>query len=55
MAGLAGDLPLAKSALVEALRMQPDLSLEWIERYYPMAHAGRRALYAEGLRHAGLS
>jgi TolB-like protein/class 3 adenylate cyclase len=55
MAGLAGDLPLARLALAEALRMLPDLSLEWIERYYPMAHAGNRGLYAEGLKRAGLS
>ena len=55
MAGLAGDVDLARSALAEALRMQPDLSLDWIERYYPMVHAEHRALYAEGLRRAGLS
>ena len=35
--------------------LHPDLSLDWIERYYPMVHAEHRALYADGLRRAGLS
>lgn len=55
VAGLSGDLALAASALAEALRIQPNLTLDWIERYHPIAPAELRALYAEGLRRAGLS
>ena len=55
MAGLAGDLTLAASAVAETLRIQPGLSLEWIERYHPISDERLRALYAEGLRRAGLS
>jgi tetratricopeptide (TPR) repeat protein len=54
MAGLSGDLALATSALAETLRIQPSLSLEWVERYHPIVEAEHRSLYAEGLMRAGL-
>jgi class 3 adenylate cyclase len=38
-----------------ALRLQPNLSLDWIERFHPIVLPEHRALYAEGLRRAGLS
>ena len=53
-AGMAGDLTLAASALASALRLQPSLTLEWIETYHPIVRHEDRARYAEGLRRAGL-
>jgi adenylate cyclase len=53
-AGLAGDSDLAARALAEARRMQPSLTLEWIEKYYMMVRPEDRARYIEGLRLAGL-
>jgi TolB-like protein/Tfp pilus assembly protein PilF len=53
-AGLAGDLETATSALAEVKRVQPDLSIDWIERYHPIVHEKDRAMYIEGLRAAGL-
>ena len=53
-AGLAGDREVAVSALAEAKRLQPDLSIAWIERYHPIVHEKDRAMYSEGLRAAGL-
>ena len=53
-AGLAGDLETATSALAEVKRLQPDLSIDWIERYHPIVHEKDRAMYIEGLRAAGL-
>ena len=55
MAGLSGNLALAASALAEAKRIQPDLSLDWTERYHPISDEKLRALYIQGLRHAGLT
>jgi TolB-like protein/cytochrome c-type biogenesis protein CcmH/NrfG len=54
-AGLAGDAENAASALAEAKRLQPSLSLEWVEKYHPIVRAEDRTLYLEGLRKAGLS
>ena len=53
-AGLAGDLEGAREALAEARRLQPSLSVDWVEKYHPIVHAEDRALYIEGLRKAGL-
>jgi adenylate cyclase len=53
-AGLAGDLDMARHALSEAMRLQPSLSADWVERYYPIVDRKGRAMYAEGLRAAGL-
>ncbi len=55
VAGLSGDMALAATALAEAKRMQPGLSLEWIERFHPIVRDRDRTLYAEGLRRAGLA
>ena len=54
VAGLSGDQALAGAALAEALRLQPGLTLDWIERYHPIVRADHRSRYAEGLRRAGL-
>jgi adenylate cyclase len=53
-AGLAGDREVAISALAEAKHLQPDLSIEWTEKYHPIVHEKDRAMYIEGLRAAGL-
>ncbi len=53
-AGLAGDTAVATGALAEAKRMQPSLSPEWVEKYFPVVRAEDRARYIEGLRLAGL-
>jgi adenylate cyclase len=52
--GLAGDMETAASALAEAKRLQPSLTLDWVDKYYPMVRAEDRAKYLEGLRRAGL-
>jgi TolB-like protein/tetratricopeptide (TPR) repeat protein len=53
-AALTGDQELAVSALAEAKRLQPDVSIDWIERYLPIVQEEDRAIYIEGLRAAGL-
>jgi len=54
-AGLAGDIPLAASALSEARRLQPSLTLDWVEAHHPIVRTEDRANYIEGLRRAGLT
>jgi hypothetical protein len=53
-AGLAGDLELARQALTECKRLQPSVSIAWIEKYYPLIRVEDRARYVAGLRRAGL-
>ena len=53
-AGMAGDVALAGKALSQALRLQPSLSVEWVEKYHPIVRERDRALYIKGLRVAGL-
>jgi len=53
-AGLAGDVDLAARALSEAKRLQPNLTIDWVERYHPIVRAEDRAVYIDGLRKAGL-
>ncbi|CDX20486.1 putative adenylate cyclase 3 [Mesorhizobium sp. ORS 3324] len=53
-AGLAGDLEIARQGLVECKRLQPNLSIDWVEKYHPLIRAEDRARYVEGLRRAGL-
>lgn len=53
-AGLAGDLELAHQGLAECKRLQPGVSIAWIEKYYPMVRVEDRAKYIEGLRRASL-
>lgn len=53
--GLLGDLDLGRVAIAEALRLQPDLTLDWAERFHPIVNAEHRALYVEGLRRNGLA
>ena len=54
-AGNAGKLEQAAQALSEAKRLQPSLSVDWVEKYHPIVHARDRTVYIEGLRAAGLT
>jgi tetratricopeptide (TPR) repeat protein len=54
-AGLPGEPGTATEALAQARRLQPGLSLDWVERFHPIVHAADREIYAAGLRAAGLS
>ena len=53
-AGMAGDKALAKSALAELERAQPNISLAWIAANMPIRHDAERENYLEGFREAGL-
>ena len=53
-AGLAGDMEAAQAALAEAKRLQPSLSLEWVENFHPIVKLQHRQIYCQGLRVAGL-
>lgn len=53
-AGCAEDLDAGADALANALRLQPNLTLDWVERYHPIVRFQDRARYVEGLRKAGL-
>jgi tetratricopeptide (TPR) repeat protein len=53
-AGLADDLELARAALAECKRLQPNISIAWVEQYHPIVRSEDRARYIEGLRRAGL-
>jgi len=53
-AGLAGELELARQGLAECKRLQPNVSIAWIEKYHPLIRVEDRTRYIEGLRRAGL-
>ena len=53
-AGMAGQSDVARAALVECRRAQPNISLAWIAAYMPMRHDADREHYLEGFRRAGL-
>lgn len=53
-AGLAGDLELARQGLAECKRLQPNVSIAWVEKNYPMVRPEDRSRYIDGLRRAGL-
>jgi tetratricopeptide (TPR) repeat protein len=55
MSGLIGDKEQAEAALREVMKVQPTLTLAWVEQYHPLVRAKDRAKYIEGLRLAGLS
>ena len=54
-AGMAGEADVAKSALQELRRAQPNVSLAWIRDQLPFQHDADREHYLEGLRRAGLT
>jgi TolB-like protein/Tfp pilus assembly protein PilF len=53
-AGMTGQIGLAKSALAELRRTQPNISLAWISTQLPWKHDADREHYLEGFRRAGL-
>jgi TolB-like protein len=53
-AGMAGQLEIAKAALQELRRAQPNISLGWIAEYMPIKQETEREHYVEGFRRAGL-
>ncbi len=53
-AGMAGKNDLAKAALQELRRAQPNISLAWIESQMPIKNDADREHYMEGFRRAGL-
>jgi TolB-like protein/tetratricopeptide (TPR) repeat protein len=53
-AGMAGRRDVAKAALVELRRAQPNIKLAWIAKDLPMRQEADREHYLEGFRRAGL-
>jgi TolB-like protein len=53
-AGMAGERDLARDALQELRRAQPNISLAWIAEQMPIKLDAERAHYLDGFRRAGL-
>ena len=53
-AGMAGLREEAAHALAQAKRLQPTLTIEWVDKFFQIVHARDRAVYIQGLRNAGL-
>ena len=53
-AGIVGDIDSAAAALAKTRQLQPDLSVEWVEKHHPIVRSQDRGNYIEGLRAAGL-
>ena len=53
-AAMAGQMDLAKQALRELRRAQPNISLAWIAANMPIRHDAERKHYAEAFQRAGL-
>jgi TolB-like protein len=53
-AGMSGQIELARTALQELRRTQPNISLAWIGTQLPWKHDADREHYLEGFRRAGL-
>ena len=53
-AGMAALPEAAANALSNAQRLQPALSIDWVEKYYQIVKASDRAIYIRGLQAAGL-
>ena len=53
-AGIVGQGEVAKGALKELRRVQPNVSLGWIAKEIPIQHDAEREHYLEGFRRAGL-
>jgi adenylate cyclase len=51
---LAGEIGEARSALQTLKRLQPGVSLQWVEQWLPFVGSDERRKYIEGLRLAGL-
>ena len=53
-AGMDGQIEVAKAALQELRRVQPNISLAWIANQVPIKQDADREHYLEGFRRAGL-
>jgi tetratricopeptide (TPR) repeat protein len=53
-AGMTGQYDIAKSALQDLRRVQPNISLAWIKNQMPIKQDAEREHYLEGFRRAGL-
>ncbi len=53
-AGMAEQKDVAKAALLELRRAQPNISLAWIAAHMPIRHDADREHYLDGFRRAGL-
>ncbi len=53
-AGMAGQDDVARAALQECRRAQPNISRAWIAEHMPIRQDDDRAHYLEGFRRAGL-
>ena len=53
-AGMAGQPDVAKAALQELRRAQPNVSIEWIASHMPIRNDVDREHYLDGLRRAGM-
>jgi hypothetical protein len=53
-AGMAGENDVAKAALQELRRAQPNISLAWVADHMPIKLDDEREHYLEGFRRAGL-
>jgi TolB-like protein/Tfp pilus assembly protein PilF len=53
-AGMAGQAEVARAALQELRRTQPNISLPWIAKEMPIKQDAEREHYLEGFRRAGL-
>ena len=53
-AGMAGQQDVATAALRELKRVQPNISLAWIEAHMPIRRPADMAEYLEGFRRAGM-
>ena len=53
-AGMAGQTDIARVALQELRRAQPNISLAWIASQMPIKLEADREHYLEGFRRAGL-
>jgi Flp pilus assembly protein TadD len=53
-ASMAGLDDIARAALMELRRVQPNISLAWIEQHMPIKHDADRDHYVTAFRRAGL-
>jgi hypothetical protein len=54
-AGMMGRDDLARAALLELQRAQPNISLGWLASHMPIRYDADREHYLEGFRRAGLN
>ncbi|MGH6677307.1 MAG: hypothetical protein ACRECE_13910, partial [Xanthobacteraceae bacterium] len=54
-AGMSGRGDVAKAALRELCRVQPNISLAWIAEHMPIQHDAERDHYLNGFSRAGLT